>query len=128
MFVAAGAGAWMRRLPLRIRGTRASEIGVPSYAEITLAAPASDAAHPAFSNLFIRSEFVPQVAGLVFARRPRATGDWTLYAAHVVAGDRAAGLEFETDRARFIGRGRTVHAPIAISEARPLTHSAAADP
>ncbi len=116
----------MRRLTLRNLGARASEIEVTSYAEITLTPAAADAAHPAFSNLFIHSEFVPQVAGLVFARRPRVAGDRTLYAAHVVAVDRAAGIEFETDRARFIGRGRTVHAPIAISEARPLTNSAGA--
>ncbi len=126
VIVSAEDDAEMRRLTLRNLGARTCEIEVTSYAEITLAAPGSDAAHPAFSNLFIRSEFVPQVAGLVFARRPRATGDWTLYAAHVVAGDRVAGLEFETDRARFIGRGRTVHAPITISEARPLTNSAGA--
>ncbi|HXR55581.1 MAG TPA: glucoamylase family protein, partial [Casimicrobiaceae bacterium] len=116
----------MRRLTLRNLGARASEIEVTSYAEITLTPAAADAAHPAFSNLFVHSEFVPQVAGLVFARRPRAAGDRTLYAAHVVAVDRAAGIEFETDRARFMGRGRTVHAPIAISEARPLTNSAGA--
>ena len=116
----------MRRITLRNLGARASEIEVTSYAEITLTPPAADAAHPAFSNLFVHSEFVPQVAGLVFERRPRAAGDRTLYAAHVVAADRAAGVEFETDRARFIGRGRTVHAPIAISEARPLTNGAGA--
>ena len=127
VIVSAEDDAEIRRVTLRNLGTRTSEIEITSYAEITLAPPAADAAHPAFSNLFVRSEFVAQVTGLLFARRPRATADRALYAAHVVAADAAsAGIEFETDRARFIGRGRTVHAPIAISEGRPLTNSAGA--
>ena len=126
VIVSAEDDAEMRRLTLCNLGNRTTEIEVTSYAEITLAAPAADAAHPAFSNLFVRSEFIPQVAGLVFARRPRASGDRALFAAHVVAADGAMGIEFETDRARFLGRGRTVHAPVAISEARPLTNTAGA--
>jgi cyclic beta-1,2-glucan synthetase len=127
VIVSAEDDAEIRRITLHNAGTRTSEIELTSYAEITLAPPAGDAAHPAFSNLFVRSEFVPQVAGLVFARRPRTAGDQSLYAAHVVAaGAASAGIEFETDRARFVGRGRTVHAPIAISEGRPLTNSAGA--
>ena len=126
VIVSAEDDAEIRRVTLRNLGTRIREIELTSYAEITLAPPAADAAHPAFSNLFVRSEFVAQVAGLVFARRARTSGDRTLYAAHVVAIDGAAGLEFETDRARFLGRGRSVRAPIAISEGRPLTNSAGA--
>ena len=127
VIVSAEDDAEIRRVTLHNVGTRTSEIELTSYAEITLTPHAADAAHPAFSNLFVRSEFVPQVTGLVFTRRPRLSDDSPLYAAHVVAAAAAsAGIEFETDRARFIGRGRTVHAPIAISEARPLTNSAGA--
>ena len=126
VIVSAEDDAEIRRVTLRNLGSVACEIEVTSYSEITLTPQAADAAHPAFSNLFVRSEFVPQVAGLVFTRRPRASTDRALHAAHVVATEAAAGIEFETDRARFIGRGRTVRAPVAISEGRPLTNSAGA--
>jgi cyclic beta-1,2-glucan synthetase len=122
VIVSAEDDAEIRRLTLRNLGTRPSEIEITSYAEITLTPPAADLAHPAFSNLFIRSEFAPQVSGLIFARRPRAVADRALFGAHVIATDGTPGIEFETDRARFLGRGRTVHAPIAVTEGRPLTN------
>ena len=122
VIVSAEDDAEIRRLTLRNLGARATEIEITSYAEITLTPPAADVAHPAFSNLFVRSEFVPQVSGLVFSRRPRSANDRALFGAHVIATDGTAGIEFETDRARFLGRGRTVHAPIAVTEGRPLTN------
>ena len=122
VIVSAEDDAEIRRLTLRNLGLRASEIEITSYAEITLTPPAADLAHPAFSNLFVRSEFAPQVSGLIFSRRPRTSSDRALHGAHVIATDGTAGIEFETDRARFLGRGRTVHAPIAVTEGRPLTN------
>jgi cyclic beta-1,2-glucan synthetase len=122
VIVSAEDDAEIRRITLRNAGAQAREIEITSYAEITLTPPAADLAHPAFSNLFVSSEFVPQVSGLVFSRRPRAAADRVLYGAHVIAAAGAAGIEFETDRARFLGRGRSVHAPIAVTEGRPLTN------
>ena len=45
--------AEIRRVALTNRGARPREIEVTSYAEIVLAPAAADAAHPAFSNLFV---------------------------------------------------------------------------
>jgi len=126
IIVSAEDDAEIRRVTLRNLGTRASEIEITSYAEITLAPPAADLAHPAFSNLFVRSEFVPQVSGLLFSRRPRLSSDRPLHAAHVIATEGAAGIEFESDRARFLGRGRTVRAPAAVTDGRPLTNTTGA--
>ena len=111
VIISAEDDAEIRRLTLRNFGTRTSEIEITSYAEITLTPPAADLAHPAFSNLFIRSEFAPQVSGLIFSRRPRAATDRELFGAHVIASDGAAGIEFETDRARFLGHPRLYEAP-----------------
>src|SRR5512132_793000 len=126
VIVSAEDDAEIRRVTLRNLGTGMREIEITSYAEITLVPPATDLSHPAFSNLFVRSEFVPQVSGLLFSRRPRAVTDRPLHAAHVVAVDGGTGLEFESDRARFLGRGRTVHAPLAVTEGRPLTNTTGA--
>ena len=126
IIVSAEDDAEIRRVTVRNLGTGMREIEITSYAEITLVPPAADLAHPAFSNLFVRSEFVPQVSGLLFSRRPRSVMDRPLHAAHVIAVDGGTGIEFESDRARFLGRGRTVHAPLAVTEGRPLTNTTGA--
>ncbi len=69
--------AEVRRVSLANLGTRTRNIELTSYAEIVLAPPAADAAHPAFSNLFVQTEFVPDVGALLATRRPRAPGDAT---------------------------------------------------
>ena len=117
--------AEMRQVSLTNRGTRPCEIEVTSYAEIVLAPPAADAAHPAFSNLFVQTEFVPSLEALVAGRRPR-DGEGPVWAAQVmtVQGELVGTVQYETDRARFLGRGRSIRDPIAIDEKRPLSNTA----
>ncbi len=86
---------------------RARSIDLTSYAEVVLAPAAADLAHPAFSNLFIETTAVPEWDALLCTRRPRAGTD-RVYLIHVLSGRGRIGAatEYETDRARFIGRGR----------------------
>src|SRR5690606_22388576 len=86
-----------------------------SYVEIALARPEDDLAHPAFGKLFIETEVDPQSAGLIFMRRPRAAGEAPPVAFHVlgVDGPRFGAVEWETDRARWIGRWGPVAGPVA---------------
>ncbi len=118
----------VRRLSLSNRGARPSEIEVTSYAEVVLAPQAADAAHPAYSNLFVETEFLAPTGALLAWRRPRAEGEARPWAVHVVAvdGDGAAGVQFETDRARFLGRGRGVRTPMSVVDGRPLSNTAGA--
>ena len=116
--------AEIRRLSLTNNGTQIREIEITSYTEIVLAPMPADIAHPAFSNLFIKTEYVPQVRGLIAYRRPRVSSDPIMWAAHVLAGRRTGdGLQYETDRARFVGRGQTLREPIAVVDGRPLTNT-----
>jgi cyclic beta-1,2-glucan synthetase len=68
---------------------------------------AADAAHPAFSNLFVQTECVPDLDVVLATRRPRSPDEPRLWLAHVVAveGETVGDLQWETDRAAF-GRGR----------------------
>ncbi|HEX4440105.1 MAG TPA: glucoamylase family protein [Thermoanaerobaculia bacterium] len=100
--------AELRRVSLMNLGLRTRELELTSYAEIVLNDPGADGAHPAFSNLFVETEFVPELETLVATRRPRSADEARIWAAHVavVEGSAVGGLQFETDRARFIGRGK----------------------
>jgi cyclic beta-1,2-glucan synthetase len=112
----------VRRLSIINRGDRPREIEVTSYAEIVLARPEDDFAHPAFGKLFIETEVDAQSAGLLFSRRPRATNEAPIWAFHVLGVEGRAGgaVEWETDRARFLGRGRSPANPAAL-EGRALS-------
>ncbi|MFN8544665.1 MAG: glucoamylase family protein [Candidatus Binatia bacterium] len=117
--------AEIRRVTLTNLGTQTREIELTSYAELVLAPAASDAAHPAFSNLFIQTESVPERDTLLATRRPRAAGDPQGWAAHVaiVEGQRGGGAQYETDRARFLGRCRGIRNPMSVVDGRPLSNT-----
>jgi cyclic beta-1,2-glucan synthetase len=106
----------VRRLSITNRSDRPREIEVTSYAEMVLARPDDDLAHPAFGKLFIETEYDAQSAGLLFSRRPRSADEPRVSAFHVLAVDGRLGgaVEWETDRARFLGRGRSPGNPLAL--------------
>jgi len=117
--------AELRRLSITNKGTLPREIEVTSYAEVVLAPQGADIAHPAFSNLFVRTEYHLEVTGLLAHRRPRSGDAPPVWAAHVVAveGGSIGGIEYETDRMRFLGRGQTIRRPLSVMDGRPLSNT-----
>ncbi len=118
--------AEVRLVALTNNGSSVCEIELTSYMELVLAPLAADIAHPAFSNLFIETEYLPETRALLAKRRPRADTEGEIWAAHVIACSVLHSIEYETDRARFIGRGHDVRAPIAILDGRPLSNTVGA--
>ena len=117
--------AEMRRVTITNLGTATREIELTSYCELVLAPAAADAAHPVFSNLFVQTESVPELDALLATRRPRAADERRVWAAHiaVVEGLRGDGPQHETDRARFLGRGRGIRSPMSVVDGRPLANT-----
>ncbi|MGH7592847.1 MAG: glucoamylase family protein, partial [Gemmatimonadales bacterium] len=117
--------AEVRRLSLTNFGLRTREIEVTSYAEVVLAPQAADVAHPAFSDLFVRTECVAEHAALLASRRPRSSAEAEVWLAHVLAvdGETIGELEWETDRARFLGRGCGVRRPRSVVDGEPLSNT-----
>ena len=62
--------------------TETRTLDLTSYAEVVLAPPDADIAHPAFSNLFVETSALPERDALLCARRPRAGGEPDLPAPH----------------------------------------------
>ncbi|MCK6370085.1 MAG: glycosyl transferase, partial [Gammaproteobacteria bacterium] len=120
--------AEVRHLSITNTGAGARQIEVTSYAELVLAPPAADLAHPAFSKLFVQTEYVAGHDAIVATRRKRSPGEPEVWAAHqvVIEGEVLGKCEFETDRARFLGRGREVRAPIALTDGRRLSNTTGA--
>ena len=112
--------AEVRRVTLTNTGDSPRLLELTSYGEIVLAPPDADRAHPAFSNLFVETEWHEWCTALTATRRPRSSTERPLWCVHVVdsATDRAGPVSYETDRARFIGRGRTTRNPVALENPR----------
>src|SRR5580692_2576047 len=117
--------AEVRRVSITNSGNRLCEIELTTYTEVVLTAPDADSAHQAFAKLFVQTEFVPGAGALLATRRNREPGEQALWAAHVsvLEGEAVGGLEFETDRARFLGRGNDLRNAVAIVDARPLSNT-----
>ena len=125
VIVSGEVDAEVRRVTLTNAGRTAFEIELTSYSEIVLAPPAADAAHPAFAKLFVVTEHLPEFGALVATRRPRANGETAPCAAHfaVVEGGDSADPQYETDRAKFLGRSLAPAAAFAGNAARPLSNT-----
>jgi cyclic beta-1,2-glucan synthetase len=118
--------AEVRRVSISNLGNRAREIELTSYAEMVLAPDAADAAHPAFSKMFVQTEFNAEVGAVLATRRLSNPTDSQVWAAHlaVVEGEAVGGVQFETDRARFIGRGHDARTAISVIDGGSLSNTA----
>jgi cyclic beta-1,2-glucan synthetase len=125
VLVSAEDDAEVRRVSIANAGSRTRDIEITSYCELALGPQSADVAHPAFAKLFVETEYLVDIGAILATRRRRTPNEPEIWAAHLsVANGEAVGApEFETDRARFLGRGHGVNAPIAMLDARPLTNS-----
>ena len=115
----------LRRIHLTNRSRTRRVFDITSYAEVVLASSASDALHPAFSNLFIQTEIIQERHAILCMRRPRSPDDQILWMFHMmeVRGVKAEEISFETDRMQFIGRGNTINSPRAMKDLKALSNS-----
>lgn len=115
----------LRRLRLSNRSRRTRTIEITTYAEVVLAPAIADELHPAFSNLFVQSEIVREKQALLCTRRPRAHDEVPPWMFHLIAVHDAdiSAISYETDRARFLGRGNTSRAPHALRAEEELSNS-----
>ena len=118
----------LRRLRIRSHGSAVRALTLTSYVEVVLGSAAGDADHPAFEKLFVQTEIDPATQVLLCTRRPRTPEEPRAWMFHVLATAEAGSptLSFETDRLRFIGRGRSTRDPAALDSDGPLSGSTGA--
>lgn len=130
--VVPGDSAEVRRVTVTNTGQEPRDIEITSYGEVVMAPLAADRAHQAFSNLFVETEWHAWCSAITVTRRPRERHEPRLWCVHVVDSgrDRVGNVSCETDRARFVGRGRTVRNPAAMESDGDLpgTTGAVLDP
>ena len=115
----------VRRIGITNRSGARKVIDLTSYAEVVLALAAADAAHPAFSNLFVQTEIIREQQAILCNRRSGAVDQAALWMFHrMVPNESVLGdLSYETDRMRFIGRGNTLVNPQAMRDVAALSGS-----
>ena len=115
----------VRRIGITNRTGARRVVDLTSYAEVVLTSPAADAAHPAFSNLFVQTEIIPEQQAILCHRRSGAIDGAPLWMFHRIAPDESVpgDMSYETDRMRFIGRGNTLVNPQAVRGLTALSGS-----
>ena len=86
--------------------------------------------HPCFNKLFIETEALPELSALLGFRRLRTPHEQPLWAVHLLScSTQLAGpLQYETDRAKFIGRGHSLQRPTALEGDLSNTSGTVLDP
>ncbi len=115
----------VRRVSITNTGDDTRDIDVTTYSELVLAPAAADLAHPAFSKLFVQTEYLPHFRALIATRRRRDPSEAEIWVGQqmTVQGEELQDRTYETDRACMLGRGGGVHAPDAVYSADPLSNS-----
>jgi len=118
----------VRRVTITNRSLNRRTVELTSYAEVVIAPQGADLAHPAFSNLFVQTEILRDRNAVLCTRRSRSPAETPPWMFHLITtqGSPSGSASFETDHAKFIGRGRTVANPRAFDKVAPLSDTAGA--
>ncbi len=128
--VSAEDDAEIRRVTLVNISRKALRLELTSYLELALAPHKADRAHPAFNKLFIETEWLPSCEALLARRRLRSPDDREIWVAHLMVPENPLTdpPDYETDRARFLGRGRSLENPAALSGSLTRSTGSVLDP
>lgn len=122
--------AEIRLITLINHSNEIRHIEVTSYLELSLAPHLTDRAHPCFNKLFIETEAIPESSALLGFRRMRSPNDLPVWAVHALSTSHPIedAVQYETDRNRFIGRGKSLKYPAALDGDLSNTSGTILDP
>jgi cellobiose phosphorylase len=109
----------LRKITLTNYSHQPRTIELTSYAEVVLNRYDDHRSHPAFSKLFVQTDYLPEEHSLIVKRRPRTDKEgekWMIHCFASLYSDDGAPLQYETDRSVFLGRGRSLSHPAAMDK------------
>lgn len=106
----------VRHVSVSNNGDKPVEIEFTSYLEPVADSFMADHLHPAFSKLFLETEYVAELQTLITRRRKRSPKEEPRYILHTVLADSpfSRPVQFEIDRMNFVGRGGSLAEPAAL--------------
>ena len=113
----------IRELVLKNIGLTEEVLEVSSIVEPVLSEEKQEHAHPAFNNLFLMYEWIPEIEGIIVKRKKRGAKEKDIYMG-VSLYNASSGLndiEFETDKAECMGRAHLV-LPEKIEKSKPFSN------
>ena len=117
----------VRKITLTNYSQNIRKLELTSYAEAVLNREADHQSHPAFSKLFLQTDFLPEQNAILVRRRPRSGDESAMWMVHTFAdtagAEQTEPVQFETERVRFTGRGRSLHDPEAMADGNRLSGS-----
>ena len=125
VIVASETDAQGQRITIFNDGSEERRIEVTSYSEPVLSQADADKAHPAFSKMFVRTTVSPDKRVIRARRNRRRHDEPDMQVAHLLVGSHRdmISVEAETDRRRFIGRGRRLEIAAAFDQDASLLAS-----
>ncbi|WP_346928474.1 glucoamylase family protein [Clostridium sp.] len=113
----------IRTIDIKNNSSEEKIIEVISYSEVVLQGYSGDIAHPAFGNLFITTEYIDELKGILAKRRPRSEKDKDIYTLESTLGEETFNVEYDTARLSFVGRNHSKENPVALEENKPLRNN-----
>lgn len=102
----------IRKISFSNLSKKRRSLDITSYGEVMINSVKADNAHPAFSKMFVESEYIQDLNGLLFSRRPRSKKESRMYFFHGLIRDKINDkINFETSRLDFMGRCNTIKNP-----------------
>ena len=114
----------IRKITLKNNSEEEKNLEITSYLEVTLQSFEGDAVHPAFSNLFISTDYNRDLKALIGNRRKRSANEKTHFIFHTIeSGEDVEELTYETSRLNFIGRNKSLKSPRAMETNKLLENT-----
>ena len=112
----------IRRLQIKNLGNVDETLEISSFIEPVLSCKEQDYAHPAFNNLFLNYEYIPDTNTIIVKRKKRSKEQNEIFmSVNLFSEDKSIGnFEYEISKEKFIGRNN-YGIPKLVENSKPLS-------
>lgn len=120
----------VRKITIKNIGNEDTLIEITSYLELVGDKIENDITHSVFNNLFIKTEICEEIHMLLGERRKRNKNEEKVWVYHMgkIYENAEENFQYETNRLNFVGRGKNLRYPNALSKGLTNTAGVVLDP